>query len=391
MVVVQSLLLIADSHATPDGQRDNWHWLGVAITLAQAIGLNHDSTHLEHISEGTKRLRKRLWWSCFIYDRLIALGLRYPTRIKDEDFSVPMLVPGDFDGAYTVPTDEVVFSNRVHMTRDEDAAVDLTAICIARATLCVYIGRIMRVQYSVLSPGTEACNTSTRAPMVAPRYEMGDIKGVGSLYMSLCDWAQNLPPSCRHRPPRLSTVEDKDHAVYLQRTLIQMEYHTAVSVLYKPWFSPPVNATTKLCPVTLSLSRIRVRFSASQVTRLLSDLSRVGLERFLPTTGISTILSATIVHLASVKAPSQQAYGDAVRDFRLCIGALDRLRDVHADAGHACRYLSVAFNRIHRLPRYGQTILPTNCYQQATAKAGNGPFVADTSCASPLSLLLDSN
>jgi HSP20 family molecular chaperone IbpA len=44
-----------------------------------------------------KKLWKRIWWSCFMRDRLVALGMRRPTRIKAEDYDVPMLREEDFE------------------------------------------------------------------------------------------------------------------------------------------------------------------------------------------------------------------------------------------------------------------------------------------------------
>jgi hypothetical protein len=70
--------------------------MGVATSVAHTIGLhrNPDNTNLD-----VKRVKlwKRIWWSTYMRDRLIALGMRRPTRIKTEDFDVPMLTLDDFE------------------------------------------------------------------------------------------------------------------------------------------------------------------------------------------------------------------------------------------------------------------------------------------------------
>lgn len=83
-------------YETPDDQKDTWHWMGVAISLGHTIGLHRNPANT-NMPPQRRKLWKRIWWSCFMRDRLIALGMRRPTRIKDEDFDVPMLVEDDFD------------------------------------------------------------------------------------------------------------------------------------------------------------------------------------------------------------------------------------------------------------------------------------------------------
>ena len=341
--------MIADWNATSGEQKDNWHWLGVVLTLAQAIGLHRDPVNMKHLSESTKGLRRRMWWCCLMYDRLISLGLRYPRRIKDDDFDVSMLTSSDFQGAYDIPDDFHESVNKIDLVRNSSLTEKLTAICIARASLCLHIGKIIETQYSVLSPiSAEARDTSSRVVMVTPKEQTGSIEAVSALYIEISTWYQNLPGSCHHQYPRYpSVVEERSSAVVLQRILLQMEYHTALSVLYKPWFSPTTGSMTGHSPTIISLSHLRVRVSASQVARLLSDLSNRKLGRHLPTTGVSSILSATIVHLASMKGPSMKISSDAVRDYHRCMGALARLRDVHADALRTSKFLEVMFGRLN--------------------------------------------
>ena len=76
--LVQSLLLMTYWYETPDDQKDTWHWMGVAITLAHTIGL-HRNPEKSNMEPSKKKLWKRVWWSCFMRDRLVALGMRRPT------------------------------------------------------------------------------------------------------------------------------------------------------------------------------------------------------------------------------------------------------------------------------------------------------------------------
>ncbi|KKA20995.1 hypothetical protein T310_4975 [Rasamsonia emersonii CBS 393.64] len=94
--LVQALLLMTYWYETPDDQKDTWHWMGVSLSLAHTIGLHRDPAN-SGMGPRKKRLWKRIWWSTYTRDRLIALGMRRPMRVKDDDCDVPMLTIDDFE------------------------------------------------------------------------------------------------------------------------------------------------------------------------------------------------------------------------------------------------------------------------------------------------------
>lgn len=135
-------------YETPDDQKDTWHWMGVAISLAHTIGL-HRNPENSDMEPRKKKLWKRIWWSCFMRDRLIALGMRRPTRVKDEDYDVPMLVEDDFEIA-ALPEHITVVPRECTLARDVGAQRELAQMCIAKAKLCLCISHVLSAQYSVL-------------------------------------------------------------------------------------------------------------------------------------------------------------------------------------------------------------------------------------------------
>ncbi|OAA60482.1 c6 zinc finger domain containing protein [Niveomyces insectorum RCEF 264] len=149
--LVQSLLLMTYWYETPEDQKDTWHWMGVAVSLAHTIGLHRDPrTTGETLRR--QRLRKLLWWCCFMRDRMIALGMRRPKRIRSEDADVPMLTPGDFD--QTVLPDEIdVVPAACRLVRDVDMQAQLAELCVEKAKLCVLVGSMLQQQYTILPRG----------------------------------------------------------------------------------------------------------------------------------------------------------------------------------------------------------------------------------------------
>jgi hypothetical protein len=71
--IIQTLTLMSYWVENSDSQKDIWHWIGVAIGTASKMGLQKDPSELD-LSFTEKSLRKRVWWSLFMRDRLTSLA-----------------------------------------------------------------------------------------------------------------------------------------------------------------------------------------------------------------------------------------------------------------------------------------------------------------------------
>lgn len=75
------------SYACPkdDSLQTNTVWLRNAIHFARCCGANRYYLKTE-MDSPLVNVRKRLWWSCVIRDRIMALGMRRPIQITSELF-----------------------------------------------------------------------------------------------------------------------------------------------------------------------------------------------------------------------------------------------------------------------------------------------------------------
>ncbi|PNY29426.1 Cutinase transcription factor 1 beta [Tolypocladium capitatum] len=345
LVLVQALMLMTYWYETPDDQKDTWHWMGIAISLAHTIGL-HRNPEATSMSVSKQRLWKRIWWSCFMRDRLIALGMRRPMRIKDEDFDVPMLVESDFE-IQALADSNTVIPRECTLVRDVAMQRELAAMCVAKADLCVCIGHMLKVQYSVLiRDKMKPENTTNSTMMLFPNKQLDNAEGVGAVDLELAAWAHALPDCCRHRPLSPLDVEDGRSTMAVQRTLLHMVYHTAISALHRPQFLPssPSQAPTTSRQAQ-DMSRLRVRDAASQITRMATELHHLRLERYLPTTGVTVILPAMIIHLLEMKNQAPQTRERSTRGFRQCMRVMEKLREMYAAADYATGFLDAALRK----------------------------------------------
>ncbi|PHH69643.1 hypothetical protein CDD80_6602 [Ophiocordyceps camponoti-rufipedis] len=345
LVLVQGLMLMTYWYETPDDQKDTWHWMGVAVSLAHTIGLHRDPARTA-MAPGRQRLWKRVWWSCVMRDRLVALGMRRPTRIKDEDFDVPMLAESDFDhvgpGSGPGPAPEAVFAaGGCPAVADAATRRELAQLCVAKAELCIRIGNMLRAQYSVMLRQKPDNNKSTTMLLFPVRPQADDSgAAVSAVDTELRDWLAGLPESCRARPlGPLDGYGMGGAAVAVQRTLLHMVFHTTVAALHRPQFLQPAGSPSQ------DLARLRVRDAAAHITRMAAQLHSLRLERFLPTTGVTVLLPAMIVHLLDMKSPGRVVRERAARGFRQCMRVMQRLRDMYAAADYATSFLDAALRK----------------------------------------------
>ncbi|KAH8173952.1 fungal specific transcription factor domain-containing protein [Sarocladium implicatum] len=345
LVLVQALLLMTYWYETPDDQKDTWHWMGVAISLAHTIGL-HRNPGTTSMAPPRQKLWKRIWWSCFMRDRLIALGMRRPTRIKDEDFDVPQLEEDDFEIQALSDNINIVPAECVLM-RDVTMQRELAIMCIYKAKLCVTISHMLKAQYSVLiRDHMKPDNTTNSTMMLFPNKEMDNLDKINEVDMELLAWAESLPACCQYRTLTPLDVQNGKSTMAVQRTLLHMVYYTTISALHRPQFLPssPLRIPTASRSVQ-EMSRVRVRGAAMHITRMATELHHLRLERYLPTTGVTVILPAMIIHLLEMKNPSQEARERATRGFRQCMRVMEKLREVYAAADYATGFLDAALKK----------------------------------------------
>ena len=128
--------------------KGGWHWIGVAHTLALSLGL-HRNIDYARLSIREGRLRRRIWWSCYIRDRTFALASNRPWRIRDEEFDTPMLTLDDFD----IDESEARYSQNDHCSMcraDKEEEMRLAQLSIGLAELCIQVGDILSIHFSVL-------------------------------------------------------------------------------------------------------------------------------------------------------------------------------------------------------------------------------------------------
>ncbi|GAB7356554.1 hypothetical protein MBLNU459_g7290t2 [Dothideomycetes sp. NU459] len=341
--LVQALLLMTYWYESPQDIKDTWHWMGISLSLTQVLGFHRDPEHLS-IGLRTKRRQKRIWWSCFMRDRLLALGIRRPARIRPGDFSVPMLTIDDFETT-SLPSNLLRSVCDSPLAQDSESRKTMALACIEMAKLCVCIGDVLFSQYSILGDATITAENDAMT-MVMPKHSTEQVQGLARCDAELGDWSQSMNAGCRYKAMSARTVKDLDDTkrmMRLHQAQLNMIYLTTVTVLHRPHALQPPSGEDD--GASSRHSRAKVTEAATGMSEIAYDLHHQGHLRYLSTSSIPAILWATLSHLTDISSARDDVRFSSIGRFYQCLQALEELRDMYASADHAVWFLEAVVRK----------------------------------------------
>ncbi|KIW75697.1 hypothetical protein Z517_10440 [Fonsecaea pedrosoi CBS 271.37] len=345
ITIIQSVLLMSfwSDRQTQEIHKQTWYWVNIAISIAQTIGLNQDPEPLPLPPE-KKSLRRRLWWCCFMRDRVTCLYLSRPLRIQPEDFNValPTVEDMEIDRPLAFRNSEACPHRLLHLScYDQTTQVELAEIFISFLKLCKVIGTILSSQYSPVRPPSGPRNRATQAamptmlfPVHSPSSEQSAAtpteSTISPLEFTLQEWYDSLPRSVSwkiqlespgsvwdglarediqsaQKHPDTRTDSTKPSSVAIQRAMLHMCYYTAVSALHRSQ-----NQSRH--------SQHQVSDSADKIAQISAFLNDKGLVRYLPVTAITMLVPSIITSAMRIKGiveASHRGRSDPARDDEL--------------------------------------------------------------------------
>ncbi|KAJ5392320.1 hypothetical protein N7509_007810 [Penicillium cosmopolitanum] len=338
--LVQSLLLMTYWYETPDDQKDTWHWMGVSLSLAHTIGLHRDPGN-SRMDLRRQRMWKRIWWSTYTRDRLIALGMRRPMRVKDDDCDVPMLTLDDFEFQSFSP-EIVQMVGDSEILQNVSYQRELALMFIEKAKLCLGVSHVLSAQYSVLSH--KFGGTMETTMMLVPKKSTAESFEVRHCDQELENWLANLPVETQYTPSGGAKLSEAQEVLHSHRALLKMVYLTTSSALHRPQVLPAIPYPSMDAELQ-ELSRNKVRFAAVEITSIAQDLHILDLTRYYPTTGVTVLLPAVIIHLLDIKSSDPAVRMTSLQRFYQCMRILQRLREIYASADFATSFLEAAIRK----------------------------------------------
>ncbi|PMD32631.1 hypothetical protein L207DRAFT_396203, partial [Hyaloscypha variabilis F] len=280
VVLAQGALLL--SHYSSNLERhSNTFWLSVAIRSAKEYG-----AHLyecdANLTKYERQMKKRLWWSCVLRDRILTLGLRRPLQIDCLYTSDKGLNDDDFDQdignskVYDVGTQRLLAKILVAQTR---LAVEMTdAITILYPPDgSLHIPLTCQETLDRVSLESDRCNAKLTA-----------------WFEDVHSWVSGFPKGC--------------HAsVSLYSSLMYIYYHTARLALCNHRLALALWSTSEDQSHIRHLDTVcgEVRASAAAVIYIVQDLLSLNIAKHLPIsavayTALPFVLSALEIKFSNI-------------------------------------------------------------------------------------------
>ncbi|KAF4472615.1 Cutinase transcription factor 1 beta [Fusarium albosuccineum] len=327
IILVQAILLMTLWYETPKEHRNTWHWIDVAISQAFSAGLHREPSFLSSPPMiRVQRLRRRLWWSCLIRDRLVSLGMKRPPRINDEDFCVPMLEKTDFEPDSFLDVDHRQLRDMCSYIGNKTKRATLARLCIAKASLCHRLKYYLRSRYSVFieNAGDEMTEASK---MSRPNDQAAFI----SCSEDLVAWQDTLPEICKYRPLSHDALAQVDNTIALHRIILHMIYYASISALHRSRFTLLLHDQSSSL-FDQEVSKVWMQHAAIRVSDMAGEVHQHGFDGLLPTLSLSVMVSAASVHLLEVRGVIEAERKRAFEGYRRCMIVIDSLADMYVAA-----------------------------------------------------------
>ncbi|KIW17641.1 hypothetical protein PV08_04836 [Exophiala spinifera] len=323
IALIQSLLLINYWYVSETDQKDPWHWCGVCVSLSVSLGLDQRITYHQRDLK-TCHLWRRIWWACVMRDRITAVSMRRPMRIKDEDINLIPLWYDDFD-IQPINTSIVSLKGLPFLTVPT-LRKSLAEMCIAKINLLLTMGHIIRDLYHLRVFGGSTAQATMLYKPKASRIEPAQLSKLGD---ELAQWYRDLPGSCWVLLPSSENVRRYDSAtedaLFLHRALLRMTYLLATENLSRPQMLSKGMSTDS--------TNNKVKDAADDIAEMVQRLQKRDLVKFLPPFAVSFMLFALAAFLVEIKTKGQNLPG---QQFHHCVRALWQLRDIWPIADSAC-------------------------------------------------------
>ncbi|KAL6834625.1 N-terminal binuclear Zn cluster-containing/DNA binding domain-containing protein [Trichoderma camerunense] len=213
--LVQALLLM--SHYLHGSLELNHCWtvIGLAIRTAQELGLYLDSTNFtKDIIE--QEIRKRVWWGCFVIDRLVSIKVGRPPTIHDIPairVGLPLAVDDEYlneESKYTQPSNvpsKIEYFNHI-------------------VTQCRLLAKVLDTLYdntpssSGSAGGSSTSSSAGRDTRVRIKADLPDLLAMSiQLDGELVVWQSMLPPHLRTDSDVTDWHFERQRSVLLMRFL----------------------------------------------------------------------------------------------------------------------------------------------------------------------------
>ncbi|KAK4497772.1 hypothetical protein PRZ48_010425 [Zasmidium cellare] len=339
ITLIQSSLLLSFWYSDLQDNAQSWHWTGVAISMAHAIGLhrNPDSRNINSsISSARRRLWSNIWWSCFFRDRWLSFGYGRPLRINADDCDVPMPSSDCMSGPERLPQPW-----RKYLPNELS---QLVPIWLGLLQLTVVLGDILTANYQ-------------------PRRSAMDPNTLDQLDRRI---SECLPE--KQAPPMYSEL------VQFFDSYARLHVESATIALYRPFASEFVTSSRIMGSnsVLSPTADIKIRSAATRASCVLDRIVATDTLRFAGPMMVPLLVPAMTIHLLQARSHDHFTSSWSKNRLELSLLVLKRLEENYPAASLVYELFAHAQDR-NSLP-FGISRPGSTSYLTRTASNYSSPW-----------------
>lgn len=366
---IQTLLLMSAQESSKGNQTQAWLYSGMAFRLVEDMGINLDSRKFSgsvQLSDEDIEIRRRLFWSCYFYDKIISLYFGRSPSIRHSHVNPPQIMrklltlPFMFLIAYNSAVDDsaenelwVPHGIQYAKGREYPPTIARSISCFMR--MCQLSLIMNEILVNIYNPFYEA----TEEQMDNCLQREGHALRV---------WWSETPPTLRIEPRELPAWCPPSHIVTLNCL-----YHTFNILLYRPMLSRKPNTTRRQRPEHL----VECVDSARSIVTIFDLFVRTFGDSHCVLSLSYSIYTAASIFLLQVQADRRDEHAFKRLDF--CMHSLDRVRG--ANPVIAC----ALGNIVQELMKLGIPIAPQFRPRAAPAAVPVTPINPSSPFSHPLS------
>ncbi|KAL0091889.1 Zn(2)-C6 fungal-specific transcription factor [Phycomyces blakesleeanus] len=297
---VQSLLLLSSHQNGALKNIRGWLYSGLALRMGQNLGLNRNCNDWD-LSATEKEERKRLFYCCFVLDRLTC-GMHG---------RAPMIDERDYDTPYPTEDDE---DDVGHSPRIIENFTQLIK-------LCELLGAVLRDLYTV--KGRKQLSVMASPDSV-----------ISSLDRGLNKWMAKLPQNCQYRPPN-SRLNEKAPAPSLELCQVHMLFYTTLILLHRPFIPGPTQSTSPSVFPSASICS----FAANKILDIVESLMAEGRLKNVNNYSLYFMFTAGIIFINDAASDDSMFAFEAKISINKIIRAMDEIEATWITSARHCNIL----------------------------------------------------
>ncbi|KAF8592537.1 hypothetical protein K439DRAFT_1400441 [Ramaria rubella] len=287
---VQCFVVLASFLCSVNCLPQAWLIVGQAVRIGQDLGLHRTPKHLP-LTPIEKQIRRKVWWSVYTLDRMLAIALGRPLGIDDRDC----------DAEFPIQVDDDHLQPFLDNTLAPQTSPSPMVGFVALSALFKIGGDVLRRIYSVKNSGVSDIDMQI---------------AIDDLDAQLTDWCERLPPAFKYLP-------SNEQQTRIGSTLAS-SYYAILITLHRRSLSPrrmnrsPAASNNSSAPKAVQSARACIRLAPSAKDVIPPSHHLAFFIQFLST-------SAVIVLLFAMHAPDDSTAHTAMGEVQSSLKTLQAL------------------------------------------------------------------